>query len=208
MCPILVGQGVCIQPYAFISHWVVMVSNVSNSIFIKVFSESVFALVANPGSHRYRHLLKSCDHMIISCSVQSDERYHFIHHHFGNCMSVKSWHNEFWCVHPTWPTDRKWESRVSTLSVGNYNSGELKTQKSFSCINQSVFGFQRCIIPADFLNTCCQGPRRLHFAWFTHSTLAMQIRSLSLLPCLSGSSPPAALDVPTTGRQHANGSQV
>lgn len=58
------------------------------------------------------------------------------------------------------------------------------------------------------LNACCQGARRLHFAWFTHSTLVMQILSLSLLPCLSGSSALAALDVPTTGPRHINGSQV
>lgn len=29
------------------------------------------------------------------------------------------------------------------------------------------------------LNACCQQPRRLHFAWFTHSTLVMQILSFS-----------------------------
>lgn len=58
------------------------------------------------------------------------------------------------------------------------------------------------------LNACCQGPRRLHFPRFTHSTLGMQILSRSLLPCLSGSSAPAALDVPTTGPRSVNGSQV
>lgn len=68
-------------------------------------------------------------------------------------------------------------------------------------MNQSWYVYRHTggrIIPTDFSKWLPLGPcpaSLSHFVWFAHSTLVMQILSLSLLRCLSGSSAPTALNV-------------